>query len=94
MVDENPLYGDTCLSGIAESPGRTALRREVQIGIRSHGHERLTVAGRELDCVVITFTRAGAEEKAWFSNEVPVTGVVRHERSGTVLLELLEWGRD
>ncbi len=57
-------------------------------------HERLTVGGRELDCVVMSFNRAGAEEKAWFCAEVPVTGVVRHERAGTVILELLDWGKD
>jgi tricorn protease len=58
------------------------------------GRERLTVAGRELDCVVMTYTRAGAEERAWFAAEVPVTGVVRQERAGAVVAELLDWGKD
>jgi tricorn protease len=60
----------------------------------SFGRERLTVAGRELECVVMTYTRAGAEEKAWFAAEVPVTGVVRQERAGAVVAELLDWGKD
>ena len=60
----------------------------------TYGHEKLTVAGREFDCVTMTYTREGAEEKAWFCAEVPVTGVVRAERAGTVVLELLAWGKD
>ncbi|MCK6458669.1 MAG: S41 family peptidase [Planctomycetes bacterium] len=77
-----------------EKRPRTRLLAPMDGSAATYGHERVTVAGKELDCVVMTFTRAGAEEKAWFSNEVPVTGVVRHERSGTVLLELLDWGKD
>jgi tricorn protease len=53
-----------------------------------------TYAGKDLDCVVMTFSHAGAEEKAWFCADVPVTGVVRAERAGTVILELLDWGKD
>ncbi|HEX5138449.1 MAG TPA: S41 family peptidase [Planctomycetota bacterium] len=73
---------------------RTRLLAPVDGSPATYGHEPLTVNGHELDCVVMTFTRAGAEEKAWFCNEVPVTGVVRHERAGSVILELLDWGKD
>ena len=43
---------------------------------------------------MMTFTAEGNEEKVWFSPEVPVTGAVRQERNGTVVLEVLEWGKD
>jgi C-terminal processing protease CtpA/Prc len=60
----------------------------------TYAREKRTVAGREMDCIVMTYVREGAEEKAWFSPEVPVTGVVHAERAGTVVLDLLDWGKD
>ncbi len=56
--------------------------------------EKRVVLGRDMDCIVMTYTRDGAEEKAWFSPDIPVTGVVRAERSGAVVLELLDCGKD
>jgi tricorn protease len=77
-----------------EKRPRTRLLTPMDGSEATYGRERLLVNGRELDCIVMNFHRAGADEKAWFAPEVPVTGVVRHERSGTVILELLDWGKD
>jgi tricorn protease len=60
----------------------------------TYSREKRAVAGREMDCIVMTYTREGAEEKAWFCPDVPVTGVVHAERAGAVVLDLIEWGKD
>ncbi len=57
--------------------------------------EDLTVAGKDLHCRVATFTtRRGGTTKRWFSTEIPVAGLVREERDGKVVRELLAWGTD
>ena len=57
------------------------------------GKETLEVRGKTLECVTITRKgRRGRVDKRWFSNEVPVDGLVRHERGGKVVKELLDWG--
>jgi hypothetical protein len=63
-------------------------------GAATFGRERLAVAGRQLDCILMTYTREGVEDRVWFSPEVPVTGVVRQERGGRVIVEALDWGKE
>ena len=49
--------------------------------------------GHKLPCVTITRTnRRGTVDKRWYSNLIPVSGLVRHERGGKVVKELLDWG--
>jgi hypothetical protein len=78
----------------AEPRPRTRLLAPLDGSGATYGRERVTVAGRDLDCIVMSFQSERGDEKAWFSPEVPVTGVVRHERAGAVILELLDWGKD
>jgi tricorn protease len=73
---------------------RTRLLTPQDGSAATYGREKVLVKGREMDCIVMSFTREGMPEKAWFHPEVTVTGVVRHERAGTVILELLDWGKD
>ena len=55
--------------------------------------ETVTVDGKDLDCIVITRTaRNGTVDKRWICDEIPVTGLVRRERAGQVMSELLSWG--
>jgi hypothetical protein len=57
------------------------------------GSDTLTVKGLKLDCVTITRTsRRGVIDKRWLCAEIPVSGLVRHERGGKVVKELLDWG--
>jgi hypothetical protein len=55
----------------------------------------VTVAGRTLACTVVTTTsRRGGQTRRWISADVPVTGLVKVERDGRILSELLDFGRD
>jgi tricorn protease len=73
---------------------RTRLLGPPEGGPATFGREKRAVAGKELDCIVMTFARDGHEDKVWYCPEVPVTGAVRHERDGTVIFEILDWGKD
>jgi len=56
--------------------------------------ETVTVGDATLECVVMTFEADGAESKVWICPQVPVTGIVKVERDGVVVLELIEWGKE
>jgi Tol biopolymer transport system component len=57
------------------------------------GRETLHVKGHALDCVTITRTsRRGRVDKRWICADVPVSGLVRQERDGELVKELLDWG--
>jgi len=57
------------------------------------GSDTVTVKDRKLECFTITRTsRRGVVDKRWFCAEIPVSGLVRHERAGKVVKELLDWG--
>ena len=59
------------------------------------GQATLEVNGKQLVCTVITRTlRRGGVEKRWYSNEVTVSGLVRRERDGQVVREVLAWGTE
>lgn len=56
--------------------------------------EALHVNGKELACTVVTVRpRRGPEQSTWYSDDVPVTGLVKRMRGTEVVQELLEWGR-
>jgi tricorn protease len=54
--------------------------------------ESRRVGERELDCVVVSFAGRRGTSRHWFSNEVPATGLVRRERGGSVVAEVIDWG--
>jgi nucleoid-associated protein YgaU len=57
------------------------------------GRETVQVKGTSLDCVTVTrTTRRGQVDKRWICTGIPVTGLVRQERDGQVVKELLDWG--
>jgi len=61
----------------------------------TYGKETLTVNGETLECIVMTFTgRNGGEEKVWVCPKIPVDGLVKVERDGQVVAQLLEWGTE
>ena len=50
-------------------------------------------AGRTWECVIVTRTmRRGRVMKRWIAKDAPVTGVVREERDGEVVRELVASG--
>ena len=57
------------------------------------GTDTVTVKGHKLECVTITRTnRRGVVDKRWICAEIPVSGLVRQERGGKIVKELLDWG--
>ncbi len=59
----------------------------------SYGKETLTVAGQTFECIVMTAVDPqGGRFKYWHCVELPVNGLVRMEREGELVLELLAWG--
>ena len=60
----------------------------------TYSKETVTIGDSEFECDVMTYERNGSQEKVWICKNVPVTGVVKMERDGVVVLELVEWGKD
>lgn len=85
--------GDRTIEG---QPQQRPLREHMRIrrgGKVDVSRETVTVDGKDLDCIVITRTaRNGTVDKRWICDEIPVTGLVRRERAGQVMSELLSWG--
>lgn len=63
-------------------------------GPEEYGRETLTVRGRTFECITVTRRTPRGLDKRWISPEIPVTGLVRRERDGVVVQELLDWGTD
>jgi tricorn protease len=96
-VQSTMQHGDTQIKGdVSRRPRREHLALRSRGGQRLEvGEATLEVAGKKLICTVVTRTlRRGGVEKRWYSNEVPVTGLVRREREGRVISEVLAWGSD
>jgi len=60
----------------------------------SYDRETITVAGEQFDCIVVSASRGDRNVRIWFCDDVPVDGRVREERNGTVVAELVEYGRE
>ena len=92
-IQNTVTMGDRKIEG---QPQVRPLRKNLRIrrgGTIEIGEETLTVNGKDLKCVVITRTaRNGTIDKRWICDEVPVTGLVKRERAGQVVSELLSWG--
>ena len=56
--------------------------------------ETAEIDGQSIPCHVATMTRRGTEVRRWISSQVPIDGLVRLERGGEVVSEILEWGTD
>ena len=85
-------YGDTELkSGALERP-RDPFLSLAGAGTLTVTEETLSVNDQKLACVVVTRTHRGRIDKRWYCPQVPVNGLVRHERAGTVVRELIAWG--
>ena len=105
-VDENVVklesrvaYGDTEIKGdVLSRPRRAKMSlggRATRIGAgkATIGQETLEVKGQKFDCITITrTTRRGVTDKRWICHDIPVNGLVRHERGGKVVKELIDWG--
>ena len=103
VKDDEVHVQSTMRHGDSEIKGDVSRRpRREHLALRTRGGQRmqvsqatLDVAGKKLECTVVTRTlRRGGVEKRWYSNEVTVDGLVRRERGGKVIREILEWGTE
>jgi hypothetical protein len=96
VLKSTTQQGDTKVEGeplrrkrspqLALGRGRSTLVRKAT--------ESLTVNGRAVSCTVVVLQpRKGPEQTVWYSDEVPVTGLVKRARGTDVVQELLDWGR-
>ena len=52
------------------------------------------VDGKELSCFTLSYTRGDNDIVVYVCKAVPVDGIVKVERNGEVVEELIEWGTD
>ncbi len=91
------LHGDTVIRGnvVKHKRRKTMPLRGKGRGDTTVSKETIEIGGKSLDCHVITFkSRRGTVSKRWICGEIPVNGLVKRERDGKVVSELLEWGVD
>jgi tricorn protease len=74
-------------------PRSKELKPPSNIKASSYSRISLKVGDKTLKCIVMNATGPKGEKLKWYvSNEVAVNGLVRLERNGQVLLQVLEWG--
>jgi len=101
-VDEESVTLQITLSFHGQSRTLPPVKRPLRKLLKPRGdraatysHETLTVNGETLDCIVMTSTRRdGSEQKVWVCPKIPVDGLVKVERNGEVVAELLDWGTE
>ncbi len=55
--------------------------------------DKVTIDETELDCITVSLEDPdGNALKFWYCAAIPVDGLVRVEREGDVVVELVEWG--
>ena len=95
VLKSSTKQGDTTVEGeplrrkrtptLALGRGRAQLVRKAE--------ETLKVNGRDVPCTVVTLKpRRGPEQSTWYSDSVPVTGLVKRTRGTEVVQEVLDWG--
>jgi hypothetical protein len=52
----------------------------------------LQVGDRTLECVLVTREGRRGTLRRWYCPDVPVSGLVRVERNGQVVREVIDWG--
>jgi C-terminal processing protease CtpA/Prc len=63
------------------------------LDLKGYSREEVTVGENTFDCVIMTVEDAtGAELKIYYCHKVPFNGVVRMERDGETIMEIVEWG--
>ena len=54
----------------------------------------LTINDKELKCFTVSMTREGVTITQYFCTDIPVDGLVRVERDGETIMELVDWGTE
>ena len=96
------LQSELAYGGKTMQGRRIARQRREHLALRGRrggeavvGRETLEVNGRKLECITVTRKGRGDRvDKRWYSAAVPVDGLVRHDRNGTTVRQLLDWGTD
>ncbi|MDJ0523660.1 MAG: S41 family peptidase, partial [Planctomycetota bacterium] len=93
-LESRVAYGGSEMKGaVLNRPRRPVMAMASRGGKVTLGKETVEVKGHKLECTTITRTnRRGVVDKRWICHEIPVSGLVRHERGGKVIKELLDWG--
>jgi tricorn protease len=92
-LSSSVAYGGKEIQGATLTRPRRE-RMQFRRGKVEIGHEVLEVKGHKLECITITHKmRRGGTDKRWICPEIPVNGLVRRERNGKVVMELLDWGQ-
>ncbi|MHC4670047.1 MAG: S41 family peptidase [Planctomycetota bacterium] len=86
-------FGGNTREGRQARP-RSKLLKPLDGSEATYERDTVTVSDTTFECTVMTYTRDNVEERVWVCPKVPVTGVVKVERDGAVVLELIEWGKD
>lgn len=76
-------------------PGEaTGLPKDIPPGVKPEmGTDTVTVNGKTLECRTVAVDAAGKKVKTWISDEVPLSGMVKNEMDGKVMMELVDFGR-
>jgi len=96
-IKSEVVHGDTVMRGNVVKHKR---RKDMPLRGKGRGDtsvtkETIEIAGKSLACHVITFkSRRGTVSKRWICADIPVNGLVKRERDGKVVSEILEWGVD
>ena len=57
--------------------------------------ETVKVNGVEFHCTVVTVkNRRGESEERWYTNEIPVTGLLKRKVRDKIVSEVVEWGTE
>lgn len=93
-LESRVAYGGSEMKGaVLNRPRLEHMRLAARGGKATIGRDVVEVKGHKLECVTITRkNRRGVVDKRWICTEIPVSGLVRHERGGKVVKELLDWG--
>jgi tricorn protease len=92
-LESSVAYGDTEIKGAVLTRPRRADMPLSGRGNVEVGSDTVEIGGKKLDCITITrTTRRGAVDKRWICLDIPVNGLVRHERGGKIVKELMDWG--
>ncbi len=88
------LQGRTATAPVSRNPRSKAYQfPEGVTATWAPDPDALDVGGREVTCRVVTLTREGGPSaKLWISPDVPLGGIVREERDGKIVRELIDFG--
>jgi len=95
-IEQVLLVGDREIKGpVMRRERKRELTPPNDMEATSYGKESITVNDKQFDCVTMMAEMPnGSSLKYYVCDKVPVNGLVRLERDGEVVVEIVEWGDD